>query len=86
MDQLLSGIPQLVKIIQEAGVIGLLVIIAAFLGYEVFRLRKENNRIYEQRDRARFAYVLYKQACDTAKIVVDTSALREFINEKGELA
>lgn len=90
MDVLLGQLPQLVALIEKAGVVGLLVIFCAVLIWEIRKgrqrlhdLREEMTKIYGQRDKWRLAYVKCKAACDGANppIRVDLSDLGELVGE-----
>lgn len=76
MEQIVGSLPQLADLIQKAGVIGLLLIVCGVLVYEVRRLRKQSEKTFAERDAYRLYYALYKSACDTHDIKVDTSALQ----------
>lgn len=80
MEQLLSALPQLVKVIQEAGVVGVMVIAGIGMGYEIARGRKQlhakNNElaaVYGQRDTLALCVVKLKTICEANKIAVDLS-------------
>lgn len=75
MEELIALLPKYADLLQKAGVLGVLLIICGVLGWEVLRLRKQAVKIFAERDAYRLAYVIYKSACDTNKISVDTTAL-----------
>lgn len=75
----ISALPALAGLIEKGGVIALLLLVALVLGYEVRRLRKENGNVYRQRDRALLMVVKLKTVCESNKIVVDLSDVRDMI-------
>lgn len=86
MDQLLSALPQLVKVIQEAGVIGVLVIGLLGMGYEIRRGRKQLSAknselaaVYGQRDLLSLCVVKLKTICESKGIVVDLSDVQKLL-------
>ena len=81
MAELFSAIPQLAGLIEKGGIIGLLVIIAAVLIWEVRRLRGELTKCFRERDRWRLAFVKCKAACDTAGVKIDLSDLADLVGE-----
>lgn len=81
MAELFSAIPQLAGLIEKGGIIGLLVIIAAVLIWEVRRLRAELSKCYRERDRWRLAFVRCKGICDAAGTKIDLSDLADLMGE-----
>ena len=79
MAEIFSAIPQLAGLIEKGGIIGLLVIIAAVLIWEVRRLRAELAKCYHERDRWRLAFVKCKSACDTVGAKIDLSDLSDLM-------
>lgn len=73
VQELLAAVPQLASLIEKGGVIGLLVIVAGFLGLEVKRLRRDINRVYGQRDFCRQVRARYKDRLDALGVKVDIS-------------
>ena len=77
----LSAIPQLAGIIEKGGIVGLLVIICAFLLWQLVRYQKELVKAYRERDRWRIAFVKAKATCDNVvpPIKIDLSDLNEIV-------
>lgn len=80
MQELLTTLPALVKILEQAGVIGVLLIVCGVLIWEIRRgreqvhkMRDEMGVVYGQRDKARAISIRYKGQLDNAKITVDIS-------------
>lgn len=84
MAEILGALPQLSGLIEKGGVVGLLIIALGVLVYEIRRLRRELTLQYQLRDKYRLGFVLCKQACDSAGLKVDLSALSDLLKE-GEL-
>ena len=84
MADLIASIPEFAGLIEKAGVIGLLLIVLAVMGKEMYRLRIELTKTYKQRDTYRMGYALCKQACDVANIKVDLHFMNELMS--GETA
>lgn len=85
METIIGALPQLADLIQKAGVIGVLLIVAGVLVYEVRRLRMELGKVYANRDRLALAVVKLKTTCDAHDIRVDLNDLKDLI-PNGEMA
>lgn len=81
MDAIFSALPQLASLIEKGGVVGVLLIVCAVLGYEVRRLRALAPVIYKQRDRWRLAYTIVKAAADSAGAKYDLRDLEDLLRE-----
>lgn len=86
MEAILSSLPQLVDVIQKAGVVGVLLIACGVLVYEIRRgrtrehnLRSELAAVYGQRDRALLAVVKCKTLLEANKISVDLADVQAMI-------
>lgn len=77
MEALISALPGLVDLVQNAGVVGVLLLVCGVLVYEVKRLRAELVLAYRGRDKWRLAYTVCKSACDEAHIKIDLSDLAD---------
>jgi hypothetical protein len=81
MGEIIGQIPALAGLVEKGGVIGLLVIVCAVLGYEVRRLRAELAKTYGQRDKYRVGFVICKAECDRAGLKPDLSSLADIVND-----
>jgi hypothetical protein len=81
VEAFLGALPQLVEVVQKGGVVGVMLIVTAVLAWEVWRLRKENTRIYGQRDKWRTGFTICKAALDFNRIPVDLSAMQDVLKE-----
>lgn len=77
MQEILTSVPAFAKVIEQAGIIGLLVIVLAFLLWERTKRTRELNRVYVQRDWCRQVSARYKFALDREGIKVDISDLEQ---------
>lgn len=81
MAEIVNALPQLASLIEKGGVIGLLIIISAVLGREVWRLRKDLTKQYALRDKYRLGFALCKQELDRNKITIDLSVMGDLLKE-----
>lgn len=79
MEGILSALPQLAGLIEKGGVIGLLLIVAGVLVYEVRRLRKELDKVYANRDRLALAVAQLRTVCQARGIEVDLDDLKDLL-------
>lgn len=86
MGDLVGQLPAVAGIIEKGGVVGLLLIVVAVLGWEVIGKRKELAKVYAQRDKYRMGFALCKAECDRANLKPDLSMLNDLLKENGELA
>lgn len=82
----ISEIIALSSHIEKLGIIGVLVVLNILTGYALFKLygkweetKKELNRVYAQRDKARLALVKCKAALDAKGITVDLSDVADLV-------
>lgn len=86
MEQLLGTVPQLVGIVEKAGLLGVLIILLVVAVWEILRLRKTLTQQYALRDKYRLAFALTKKACDDNNIRVDLTLVNDLLKESGEPA
>jgi hypothetical protein len=82
----LSALPQLVALIEKAGVVGLLAIFCGVLVMEIRRLRKHMHAIrndaqiaYNERNTALLMVMKLKTLCEANGIAVDLSDVRQML-------
>lgn len=79
MQELLTALPTVSALIEKAGLVGVLIIIAGVLAWEIYRLRGELGKCYRERDRARLAVVKCRAALDAHNIKVDLSDIADLV-------
>lgn len=88
MELLLSALPQLAGLIEKGGVVGVLLIVAGVLVWEIRRgrqhlhdMRDQLHVVYGQRDLALLAVVKLRTICETHKppIKVDLDDLKALL-------
>jgi hypothetical protein len=86
MELLLTALPQLAGLIEKGGVVGVLLIVAGVLVWEIKRGRKQLHDmrddlhvVYGQRDLALLTVVKLKTICEAHKIKVDLSDLKDLL-------
>lgn len=79
MQELIGALPAISGLIEKAGVVGVLIIIAAMLVWEVIRLRGDLAKCYRERDKARLAVVKCRAALEANNIKVDLSDIADLI-------
>ena len=84
MADIVGSLPALAGLIEKAGVVGLLLIICAVLGREVWRLRGELTHQYALRDKYRMGFVIAKNECDRNNIKLDLSFMNDILKESAE--
>lgn len=86
MGELIGQIPAVAAIVEKGGVVGLLILVCGVLGYEVYRLRKENRVVYAKLDRYRLGFALCKAECDRGGLKPDLSMLNDLLDDAGKPA
>lgn len=86
MQELVGGIAALSGVIEKGGIVGVMLILTAFLGWWSHRLRKQLAAVYRQRDRCRLISVRYRSHLDAAGIKVDISDILEMLGDDEEIA
>jgi len=86
MADFIASLPQLAGVIEKGGVIGLLIIITAVLGHEVWRLRKDLSKQYALRDKYRLGFTLCKAELDRQNIKIDLSEMNAVLKDNLEAA
>jgi hypothetical protein len=88
VSEIIAALPALSGVIEKGGIIGLLLIVAGVLCWEIVRGRKalaekatELAKVYAQRDKWRLAFVKCKAACDSAGVKVDLTDLAGLLEE-----
>ena len=80
--ELLAAVPQLAAVVEKLGIVGVLLLLVGFLGWDRLQRMKELAKTYRQRDRWRLAYTKCKAALDAANIKVDLSDLSDLVGEE----
>lgn len=81
MQELVGVIASLSGVIEKGGIVGVMLILTAFLGRYSWSLRKQLAIVFRQRDRSRMIQIRYKGALDNAKIPVDISDIERIFQE-----
>lgn len=81
MQELVSGIASLSGVIEKGGIVGVMLIATAFLGWWCMKLRKQLALVFRQRDFARAVQFRYKGALDNAKLTVDISDIEKLFEK-----
>lgn len=79
MQELITALPAISGLIEKAGIVGVLIIIAAALAWEVYRLRGELGKCCRERDRARLAVVKCRAALEAHDIKVDLTDITDLL-------
>lgn len=82
--ELLSSLPQLAKLVEQLGVIGLLLGAVGWLVWERKRLMALCAKTFRQRDRARMIAERYRATLAANKIAVDVGDIDAIFQEDGE--
>jgi hypothetical protein len=77
MQELVTQLPILSGLIEKGGIVGVLVIVIAFLIWDRVRLVKRMEITFAERDKARAIQIRYKTVLDQRQIAVDVSDIFE---------